>query len=221
MPTLSDINEWQEKDVLSNEMEVLGFYVTSHPMAKYSSEMNNSITSLDTEALLEIKEKREVSIAGVVRSIIIKNTKSGSGIYGNLVLEDMKGSVEVIIFDKLLRRTRSILEEKVEPIIIKGMLEPNEDQVKLRALDIISLRGMRNGSTVHINFDRASSTKDNFEQLKNILDKYPGNCEVHVHINTDDGESVLEAPDFRVDVQDSFIYDVEELLGEGAVRFAQ
>ncbi len=221
MPTLSDVNEWQEKDVLSNEMEVLGFYVTSHPMAKYSSEMNNSITNLDSEALLEIKEKREVSIAGVVRSLIIKNTKSGSGIYGNLVLEDMKGSVEVIIFDKLLRRTRTILEEQVEPIIIKGMLEPNEDQVKLRALDIISLRGMRNGSTVHISFDRASSTKDNFEMLKDILGKYPGDCEVHVHINTDDGESVLEAADFRVDVQDSFLSDVEELLGEGAVRFAQ
>jgi len=219
MPTLSDVDEWHEKDVLANEMEVLGFYVTSHPMAKYSSEMNNTLTSIDTEALMEIKEKREVSIAGVVRSLVIKNTKSGSGIYANLVLEDMKGSVEVVIFDKLLRKTRTILEEKVEPIIIKGMAEPSDDRVKLRALDIISLKGMRSGSTVHINFDRASSTKDNFKELRDILDKYPGSCEVHVHINTDDGESVLEVGNFRVDVEDGFIAEVEQLLGERAVRF--
>ncbi|MEK6224647.1 MAG: hypothetical protein N2A97_07350, partial [Thermodesulfobacteriales bacterium] len=219
MPTLSDVDEWHEKDVLANEMEVLGFYVTSHPMAKYSSEMNNTLTSIDTEALMEIKEKCEVSIAGVVRSLVIKTTKSGSGIYANLVLEDMKGSVEVVIFDKLLRKTRTILEEKVEPIIIKGMAEPSDDQVKLRALDIISLKGMRSGSTVHINFDRASSTKDNFEELRDILNKYPGSCEVHVHINTDDGESVLEVGNFRVDVEDRFITEVEQLLGERAVRF--
>jgi DNA polymerase-3 subunit alpha len=219
MPTLSDVDKWQEKEVLANEMEVLGFYVTSHPMAKYSSEINNTITNTDTEALLEIKEKCEVNIAGVVRSLIIKNTKSGSGIYANLVLEDMKGSVEVVIFDKLLRRTRTILEEKVEPVIIKGIAEPNEDQVKLRALDIISLRGLRNGSVVHIRFNKASSTRDNFEQLSRILDKYPGNCEVHVHINTDDGESVLEVGDFKVDVEDSLISEVEKLLGEGAMRF--
>ena len=216
-----DLEEIMDSDpeVLANEMEVLGFYVTSHPMAKYSSEMNNNITSMDTEGLLEIKEKCEVSIAGVVRSLIVKHTKSGSGIYGNLVLEDMKGSVEVVIFDKLLRKSLPILEEKVEPVIIKGIAEPNEDQIKLRALDIISLRGLRNGSVVHISFNKASSTRDNFEQLSRILDKYPGNCEVHVHINTDDGESVLEVGDFKVDVEDSLISEVEKLLGEGALRF--
>lgn len=219
LPDLVQVDQWHEKELLTNEMEVLGFYVTSHPMAKYSSEMNNTIANTDTESLLDIKEKCEISIAGVVRSLTVKHTKSGSGIYGNLVLEDMKGSVEVVIFDKLLRKSLPILEEKIEPIIIKGIAEPNEDRVKLRALDIISLRGLRNGSTVHINFDRASSTRDNFEQLRRILDKYPGNCEVHVHINTDGGESVLEIGDFKVDVQDSFIYDVEKLLGGGALKF--
>jgi DNA polymerase III alpha subunit len=168
---------------------------------------------------MEIKEKREVSIAGVVRSLIIKNTKSGSGIFGNLILEDMKGSVEVVIFDKLLRKTRDLLEEKVEPIIIKGMAEPNEDQVKLRALDIISIRSMRNGSMVHINFDRNSSTRGHFEQLRDILGKYPGSCEVHVHINTEDGESVVEVGDYRVDAEEGFVAEVKKLLGDRAVRF--
>ena len=219
MPTLAEADKWHEKELLTNEMEVLGFYVTSHPMAKYSSEMNNAITNTDTEALLEIREKREVNIAGVVRSLIIKNTKSGSNIFGNLVLEDLKGSVEVVIFDKLLRKTRHILEEKVEPIIIKGMAEPNDDRVKLRALDIISLKTMRNEGTVHINFTGDYSNKDNFVQLQGILDKFPGNTEVHVHIYTEDGECVLEVGDYRVDAEDGFIHAVEKLLGEGALRF--
>ena len=58
LPELSDIAPWEEKELLSNEMDVLGFYVTSHPMAKYEAELSKSLKNTDTEALSDIKTKK-------------------------------------------------------------------------------------------------------------------------------------------------------------------
>jgi len=219
LPSLSDTEEWDEKEMLRYEMDVLGFYVTRHPMAKYASEISKSIGNMDTEAMAEIKEKREVSIAGVVRNLNVKHTKSGSGIYGNMVLEDLKGSVEVVIFNDLLRKSLPILEDKVEPVVVKGIVEPSEDRVKMRATDIISIRGLRNGSTVHINLNGEFSKKDNFLKLRGIFESYPGDTPIHIHLDTDGGEAVIEVDEVRVDVEDGFIREIEDLLGKNCLRF--
>ncbi|HEY7534535.1 MAG TPA: DNA polymerase III subunit alpha, partial [Thermodesulfobacteriota bacterium] len=176
-PGLTEVDEWNEKQRLKAEMDVLGFFVTNHPIAKYIGEIKN-YTNTDTELLSEIKERREVLIAGVVRSLNVKHTKNGSSIFGNMVLEDMKGSVEVVIFNDLLRRSLSLLEDKVEPIIVKGTVEPSEERVRLRANDIFPLSDMRNGSTIHINITKENANKGNLLKLKKILETYSGNTPV-------------------------------------------
>jgi DNA polymerase-3 subunit alpha len=218
LPRLSETDEWEEKDLLRNEMEVLGFYVTSHPMSKYTSELSKSAENTDTETLAELKERRDVSVAGIVRSLTVKHTKSGSGIFGNMVLEDLKGSVEVVIFNDLLRKSLPLLEDKIEPVIVKGVLEPGEDRVKMRATDILPIKALRNGTTVHISLGCEKSGRDSFMQLRDIFTSYPGDSLVHIHLATDDGEAVIEVGDVRVDAGDDFIEDVEKLLGGNCLR---
>jgi DNA polymerase-3 subunit alpha len=218
LPRLMETEEWDEKEMLRYEMEVLGFYVTSHPMSKYASEISRSIENTDTEALAELKERRDVSVAGVVRSLTVKHTKNGSGIFGNMVLEDLKGSVEVVIFNDLLRKSLPLLEDKVVPVIVKGVLEPGEDRVKMRATDILPIKALRNGSTVHISLNSGKSGRDSFIHLREIFTSYPGDSLIHIHIATDDGEAVIEVGDVRVDVRDDFIQDVENLLGRNCLR---
>jgi DNA polymerase III subunit alpha len=217
-PRLPEVEEWKEKEILKNEMEVLGFYVTSHPMAKYVSEIEEYTSNIDTEHISEIKERSEVTIAGVVRSMTIKHTKNGSGIFGNLVLEDMKGSVEVLIFNDLLRKSLPLLEEKVEPIIVKGRLETAEERVRIRANNILSLREVRNNSKVHIRL-RDSVKRDDLQRLMEIIKYYPGDSLVHLHFETSLGEAVIEIGESRVEIQDKFIEDVEGLFGKGILRF--
>lgn len=218
LPRLSETDEWDEKDLLRNEMEVLGFYVTSHPMSKYTSELSKSVENTDTETLAELKERRDVSVAGIVRSLTVKHTKSGSGIFGNMVLEDLKGSVEVVIFNDLLRKSLPLLEDKIEPVIVKGVLEPGEDRVKMRATDILPIKALRNGTTVHISLGCEKSGRDSFMQLRDIFTSYPGDSLVHIHLATDDGEAVIEVGNVRVDAGDDFIENVEKLLGENCLR---
>jgi DNA polymerase-3 subunit alpha len=219
LPELAEVDEWDEKEMLRNEMDVLGFYVTSHPMSKYVSEIGRLTENTDTETLAELKERREVSVAGVVRSLTVKHTKSGSGIFGNMVLEDLKGSVEVVIFNDLLRKSLPLLEDKIEPVIVKGILEPSDERVKMRASDILPLRVLINSTTVHISLN-GNSERDNFITLRDIFSSYPGDSHVHLHIETDDGEAVIEVGDACVDVRDDFIRDVERLLGKNCLRLA-
>ncbi len=218
-PDLPNVVEWEEKEILKNEMDILGFYVSSHPMAKYMGEIKK-YTNTDTELISEIKDRREVSVAGVVRSLTVKHTKSGSGIFGNLVLEDMKGSVEVIVFNDLLRKSLPILEEKSEPVIVKGTVEPSEERVKIKATEIFSLREKRNGSQLHINVTKENATRDNFLRLKRMFENYPGESLVHLHIETNLGEAVVEIGDYKVEIQDKFFEDVERLLGSNSFRLS-
>ena len=160
-----------------------------------------------------------MSIAGVVRSLNVRHTKSGSGIFGNLVLEDLKGSVEVVIFNDLLRKSLPMLEDKVDPVIIKGFTEPGEDRVKLRATDIKPLRDLRNGATVHINFPKENTTREHLVKAREIISSYPGESQIQIHLNTEGGVAVLEVEDLRVGIEDAFISEVEDLLGKNALRF--
>jgi len=218
-PELPEVEEWSEKEKLKYEMEVLGFYVTSHPMVRYLEEIKR-YTNVDTESILEIREKQEVSIAGVVRSINVKHTKNGAGIFGNMVLEDMKGSVEIIIFNELLRKSLPILEEKAEPVIVKGIVEPSEDKVKIKATDVLSLKNLRNNSTVHINLTKEKATRDNLLRLKNTLESYPGGSPIWLHIHTGSGEAIIELDNHKVDVQDKLIEDIKRLFGNESIRLA-
>jgi len=218
MPDLGDIENWDENEILKNEMEILGFYVTSHPMSKYADELSRYELKIDTENLGEITEKKDIKIAGVVRSLDVKHTKSGSGIFGNLVLEDMKGSVEVIIFNDLLRKSLDILEEKVEPIIIKGTLDPADERTKIIAREIYPLNDLRNGSSININLEQNAATIENLKGLRDIMESHPGGSTIYINIETVEGDATIEVGNCRVAARDEFIKEVRDLIGENCVK---
>lgn len=220
LPDLGDIDNWDENELLKNEMDTLGFYVTSHPMAKYAEELSKYTSRTDTETINEISEKKDIKIAGVVRSLDVKHTKSGSGIFGNLVLEDMKGSVEVIIFNDLLRKSLDILEEKVEPVIIKGTVDPADDRTKIIAREIYPLNDIRNGSTLNIDMDESVATVENLKWLKNVFESYPGGSTVFLNIGTSEGNALIEVGNCKVMVKNELIDQLKGLLGDNSVRIS-
>ncbi len=217
-PKLEDTDDWDEKVMLQNEMDVLGFYVTSHPMLKYSSELEMYSSNCDSEKVLEIKNKKKIKMAGVVRSLEVKHTKNGTSIYGNMVLEDLKGSVDVIIFNDTLRKSMDILEDKVEPIIVEGFIDPTEERAKIRAQEIYSLLQLRVNSSVHINIDEDNSTPDNMNKLKDIFEEHPGPSKIILHIRSNGEVAEVEVGNCTVDLGDNFIKSVENLLGENVVN---
>lgn len=217
-PELSDVTNWNEKETLKNELEVLGFYVTSHPMEKYAEEIKKFTNNEDSESIKDIPDGKEASIAGVVRSLKVRHTKRGTGIFGNLVLEDLKGSVEVVIFNDLLKKSLPLLEDRTEPLILKGVVENSEERTKMRATSISSLKEIRNSSTVNLIIDKELADNKHYQKLKNTFNNYPGNSKIQLHIQTSEGEAVIEIGDYKVDIDNLLIEELEETLGKGTVH---
>ena len=220
-PTLEESEPWDDRTRLENELDVLGFFISSHPLRKYSAELEKYSPLHDTESIKQAKDGSEVRIAGVVRSIEIKNTRKGTSFIGYLTLEDLNGFTEAIVFNDALQRSRALLEQKVEPVIVKGRVEVSDEKVRLLASDISSLKETRTNSAVYISIARESASEQNILSLREILEKFPGDSTVIINIKTDRSEAVLRVGNCKVDLGDELIGNVEGLLGEGAVTLRE
>ena len=220
-PTLEESEPWDERTRLENELDVLGFFISSHPLRKYSSELEKYSPLYDTDSVKLAKDGAEVRIAGVVRSIEIKNTRKGTSLIGYLLLEDLNGFTEAIVFNDALQRSRVLLEQKVEPVIVKGRVENSDEKVRLLVSDISSLKEARTNSAVCISIARESASERNILSLREILEKFPGDSTVIIDMKTDRSEAVFRVGNCKVDFGDGLIENVEGLLGEGAVTLRE
>jgi len=220
-PELGETERWDDRTRLENELDVLGFFISSHPLEKYSSELEKYRPLHDTESIKRARDGSEVRIAGVVRSFETKNTRRGTGLIGYFTLEDLNGFTEAIVFNDTLRTSSSLLEQKVEPVIVKGKIEVSDDKVRLLASDISSLREARTNSAVCISIARKSANEQNILSLREILEKFPGDSTVIIDMKTDHSEAVLRVGNCKVDFGDELIENIEGLLGEGAVTLRE
>lgn len=220
LPELADTENWDEKNILRCELEVLGFFVTNHPMEKYAHDLARLVKIKDSESIKEIPDAKEASIAGVVRTLNVRNTKSGSGIFGNLVLEDLKGSVEAVVFNDLLRKSLHILEDRTEPIILKGIVEHTEERTKLRSLDISSLKELKSMSTLNVQLEQQKANSEYYSKLQDAFLKFPGDSKINLNIETEDGKAVIEVGEYRVSIDDPLIDHLETMLGKGTVSIS-
>lgn len=220
-PTLEESDPWDDRTRLENELDVLGFFISSHPLRKYSSELEKYKPLHNTESIKQAKDGSEVRIAGVVRSFETKNTRKGTGLIGYFTLEDLNGFVEAIVFNDTLRTAKSLLEQKVEPVIVKGRVELSDEKVRLLASDISSLKEARTNSAVCISIACEAASEQNIQNLREILERFPGDSTVIIDMRTSRSEAVLRVGNCRVDFRDELIENVEGLLGEGSVTLRE
>ncbi|HBO85164.1 MAG: DNA polymerase III subunit alpha [Deltaproteobacteria bacterium GWC2_42_11] len=218
---LPDEEEWHENELLAHEKESLGFYITGHPLARYDAEIN-LYTNTDTETIAEKQDGDSVRIGGVVISVNEKTTKKGDRM-AFVILEDMKGFVEVTIFAELYRKASGCLAGDI-PVLIKGRVDKAEEKVKLIAEEIYPIDEARERLTnaVHLGIKTLGIDNGQLEDIKSLLKKYSGNCPVFCHFRYPDGkEVVLALPDeLRVSPSKDMMEDVKGFIGEDGVYFS-
>ncbi|MCP3676334.1 MAG: DNA polymerase III subunit alpha, partial [Deltaproteobacteria bacterium] len=133
---LPGIEEWPEKEKLNYEKEALGFYITGHPLLKYSKELA-LYASVDTESIRGCQNEETITIGGMVGGLKEITTRRGARM-AFLDLEDLKGNVEVIIFADLFATVNCYLTT-TSPLIITGRVDRDEERIKVIASDIYPL----------------------------------------------------------------------------------
>lgn len=182
--TLPDIPEWREEEKLGFEKEVLGFYISGHPLAQYESVLRGN-SCLSSVEIGEIEDGKDIAFGGMVvqRKQIL--TKKGEPMLF-MTMEDLYGSVEVIVFPNTYRQCQHELTANI-PLLIEGRLNKQEDEVKIIARTVrgISLSTAKDageserGKKIYIKIEDEENQK-HIQQLMAILLKYRGGNPVYL-----------------------------------------
>jgi len=216
---LPDIPEWSETALLKLEKELIGIYLTSHPLAQYEQEFKK-YTTCPISQLKEHKDEEIVVIGGMISQLKKILTKKSAKQMAFVTLEDMADSVEVVFLPDVFETAsdRLILDEVV---LIKGKLEIGEDKFKILAKELIEAsKAITLVTAVHVRL------KDGFEDnclnlLKETLLQFKGVKPVYIHIPEKEGNEtiVLTGHGFRVTPSDELVNRIEGVVGEGGVWF--
>jgi len=218
-PALPGVPAWSEPDLLAYEKEALGFYITGHPLQSYRDQIRR-LGTLDTVALQSASDNMTVRVAGLPTEKKEKITKKGDRM-AFVRLEDLKGSVETIVFPDCFAEGGHLLGGDA-PILVTGSVDRDERGVKLKATKIIALDQAANAMTtrLRLRLSAIGLTRDQLVRLRQTLSQHPGSCRVSLHLTVPGkGEAVLALPpQYRVAPDPELVEAVNQLFGHGVVE---
>jgi len=220
---LPDAPDWDEHTRLQAEKEILGFFITGHPMEKYKEKLAdlNALSTEDIAAMKKSTAKDEnITTAGLISGLRVAKSRRGE-LWAQAALEDMSGKVELLVFPEAYRK----LAEKVKlevPVLIRGGVRIEEGaNPKVTANDIIPLDEARVPlpKALRIRIPLGSATGGTVDALHALFSERKGEAKVLFDVEREgDFMVVMEAEGYNVMPDRSFIGRVEELCGRGSVR---
>jgi len=213
--------EWKDSVKLGYEKDVLGLFLTGHPLSKFEKE----IASFPSYTISELTEDycgKDVSIVGVISDMSIRRAKSGK-LYGLGKFEDLGGSIEVLVFSRTIDKNKDILESS-EPVVITGKIEYEGDRAQKIIMNSVRLlKEVRREavSGVHVKFDSLGVDDVVINSLKNVVENHKGECPLFFHVKKDNESSVIRAHStFNISPSEDFVQDISSVLGHDSVRYS-
>jgi len=232
--------EFSREELLTMEKEMLGLYISDHPLHRWQPVLSQRVTA-QLAQLPDLPDRREVVVGGLVSSVKRTITRSGSSM-AFLTLEDLTGSVEVVVFPRVYEQQAYALKRDAV-LLLRGKVDIQEQTAKLLCEEVLPLppspdavapngergRGASPPPERAANWGRDSddparpplrirvSTREEVEQLERYLLEHPGDRRVCVHVVTDQGEEHIVPARVRLRDADGLHQDLEQIFGEGNV----
>jgi DNA polymerase-3 subunit alpha len=204
--------EWDKATLLAFEREMLGLYVSDHPLLGVEHILRSN-TDMSISALLDDGGVQEgfVTIGGLITGISRKVSRQGSS-WAIVTVEDLEGALEVLFFANTYNQyALTLIEDRV--VTIRGRVDRREDQVRFSAFEMSAL-DITSGPVgpLLISLPISSCTPPIVERIKEILRSHPGKREVHLQIN-DSGSNTMMKIDALVTSSPSLSADLKTVLG--------
>jgi len=220
---LPETPDWDEHQRLAAEKEILGFFITGHPLEKYREKLED-LRALNTQEISAMKSStgkdENITTAGMITNLRVLKSKKGD-FYAQASLEDMSGSIDMLVFPEAYRK----LQEKVKlqvPVLIRGGVRIEEGaNPKLTVNDILPLEEAKVPlpKSLRIRIQVENAEDSTVDQLHSLCRERKGEAKVLFDVERQgDFMVVMEAEDYNVQPDRNFIARVEELCGRGAVR---
>jgi len=200
--------DWEEGERLANEKDVLGFFVSGHPLDKYAEKLRNLAGVISVADALERKppERRwgqqadsadEIRVAGMILGLRVQKSKRDQKLYAQAALEDATGKIDLICFARDYEKLSEQLKMEA-PVVVRGTLMGEEDAApkiainSIQALEEVQVK-LPTGVRIRINVERA--TEEMLVGLKSAADAAPGPGKVMLHLDKRGEYAVILEPE--------------------------
>ena len=214
-----DIEEWDKMTLLGHERDMLGLYVSDHPLLGLEHVLSNGTDCTIGQLMLdeERQDGSTVTVSGLVTSVQRKITKRGDA-WAMVTLEDLDGAIDVLLFPSSYQLASTYLTEDAI-LTVKGRLSRSKDQPELHGQEV-TVPDISDGPSgpVVISLPSTRCTAPVVEQLKDVLATHPGMTEVRLRLLTRDATRVMRLDDrLRVTPTPALFADLKQLLGPGCL----
>jgi DNA polymerase-3 subunit alpha len=224
--------DWEENERLAHEKEVLGFFVSGHPLDKYAEKLRNLTGVISAAEALERKppERRwgseqdpadEIQVAGMILGLRVQKSRRDQKLYAQAALEDATGKIDLICFSRDYERLSGQLKMEA-PVLVRGVLMGDEDAApkiavsSIQALEEVQVK-LPSGVRIRLNLERA--TEEMLMGLKSAADAAPGPGKLMLQLEKKGEYTVLLEPEsLSVAADRGWVERVEELAGKGTVQ---
>ena len=214
----SPVGEWEKSLLLAYEREMLGLYVSDHPLLGVehvlSQYVDRPISSLTSD---EVSDGQIVTVGGLVTGIQRKMSKQGNP-WAIDTLEDLEGAIDIMFFSNAYQSAGTLLAEDAV-LAIKGRVDKREETPRFIAMDVSvpDINQAPRGPVV-ISIQAHRCTPPTVEKLKEILRLHPGTTEVHLRLESPGKSTMMKLGDaLRVSPTSDLMADIKALLGPGTV----
>jgi DNA polymerase-3 subunit alpha len=222
---LPEIPDWDEHTRLAAEKEILGFFITGHPLEKYREKLED-LRALSVEELCAMKastnKDENLTTAGIITNLRVLKSKKGD-FYAQATLEDTSGSMDMLVFPEAYKKLQDKLKSLAEiPVLVRGGVRIEEGaNPKLTVNEISALEEAKvplpRELRIRIPLDRASEST--VDELHLLFSQHKGDALVLFDVEREgDFMVVMEAEGYNVLPDRTFMTRVQELCGRDAVR---
>ena len=209
--------EWDKKELLEREREMLGFFVSEDPLEGYGevlkSESTHSIIELQS---LEDEEEINVTISGLISNVQKRVSRRGNP-WIQFDIQDLTGSSGVLLFNKLVDKYNASIDGEIYLKVSGTYVGGSENTIRARDIEVIEPSKMIENldiSPLRISVDEEKLDKKNLVLLKELLEKFPGLSSVELEVNSKSGSKLLELKEIKVKKTNQLKNEISTLLAK-------
>src|SRR5213596_4161265 len=202
--------EFEKNELLRLEKEVLGLYVSEHPLHSIRDQLRRKTDC----ALADIERRRDgevVTVAGIVSALKHLTTKKGEPMVF-MRLDDVTGGAECVVFNSVYALARELcVVDRI--LVVKGRIDHKEGESKLLASDVQGFEAVPEKREVRLKIDALQAKAGVIRELRALVERYPGDAMVYAELQSTIGPRTLQfGPGYKVHADSDFCTEVRELL---------
>lgn len=195
------VEPWSQAERLAAEKELLGFYVTGHPLDSWRETLENG-GYVSVAMMREIEDKTIIEAAGMIVSVEKRFTKKENKQYAICQMEDLTGQAEVMIWPETFSKTGQLLETG-KVLVVTAKLDKREDKPRLVATELKVIKESKGGSAIRLTMQHELLEVEELARLRETLHRYPGKTPVILNFQFGTGERVVMKTDKKYHVKDT------------------